>query len=129
MKRFILLLALCTISPFANCQEKVNLQALIVGFRPNDTIKIDDFLNIEELSLNSNGYTIVGFGLDFMDSGFFKEFRSNSNLITDEMRSAITDLKKRNMKTTKIFFENIKVKSPQGKIMTLGGLLHILKIK
>ena len=129
MKRGILLLALYTISIIANCQDKVNIQAQISGYKPNDTINIDDFLDVGELSLNNNDYVIEGFGLDFIASGFFKEFTSNSNKFTDEMRSAITDLKKRNMKVTKIFFEKIKVKSPQDKIMIIGGLLHVLRIK
>lgn len=129
MKRLILILVLCTISFIANCQDKANIQVQIRGYMPFDTIMIDDFLNIGELSINNNDYVIEGFGLDFMDSGFFKEFRSNSNKLTDEMKSAITDLKKRNMKFTKMFFEDIKVKSPQGKTMIIGGLLNILRIK
>lgn len=128
MKKIVLLLALCSIFFIANCQDKENIQAQIFGHKPNDTISIDDFLNIGELSLNNNDYVIESFGLDFIDSGFFREFSSSSNKLTDEMKNAISNLKKRNMKTTKIFFEKIRVKSPQGKILTIGGLLHVLKI-
>lgn len=129
MKKFIILLLICIISINSMCQDYNSIQVQIRGYKPNDTIAIDDFLNIGELSIDNNVYVIVGFGLDFIDSGFFKEFKSNSNKLTEEMRIAITDLKKRNMKTTKIFFENIKVKSPQGKIYSGFGILHVLKIK
>lgn len=125
----ILLIVFFAISELANCQDNKTILAEIRGHKPNDTITIDDFLNIGELSIEKAGYEIVSFGLDFMDSGFFQEFKSNSNKLTEEMRSAITKLKKRNMNVTKIFFENIRVKSPQGMIISGGGLLYVLKIK
>ncbi len=129
MRTLILLIAFVAISSIAKCQDNITVQSEIRGYMPNDTIGIDEFLKIGELSIDKAGYDIVSYGLDFMDSGFLQEYKSNSNKLTEEMRSAITNLKKKNMKVTKIFFEDIKIKSPKGIIISGGGLLYVLKIK
>lgn len=129
MRKLIILLSLITIAFVGNCQHNNNLQAVIQGYKTSDTVMIDDFLKIGEISLNNSTYTIEEFGLILMDSGFLKEFKCNSNKITDDVRNAILDLKKGNMKKTKMLIENPRIKTPEGKIMTLGCTLYILQIK
>ena len=127
MKRLILLVIVSFIVSIALGQT--NIEAFLYGHKANDTISIDDFLCIQNLSVNNGDYTILGFQLNIMDRGFLKEFKSDSDKITQEMKDAVENLKNKNMKVTKIFFENIKVKTPEGKIKTIGGLLHIIKIE
>lgn len=127
MKRLILLAVAIYIASTAVGQT--NIEAFLNGYKANDTIAINDFLNIQNLSVSNSDYTVVGFQLNIMDRGFLKEFKSDSDRITQEMMTAIESLKNKNMKTTKIFFENIKVKTPEGKVKIIGGLLHIIKIE
>lgn len=127
MKRMILLIVATSLVSIAAGQA--NAVAFFNGYKANDTITINEFLNIQNLSVSNKDYTIVGFQLNIMDRGFLKEFKSNSDKITPEMKYALENLKNMNMKVTKIFLEDIKVKTPEGKIKTIGGLLHIIKIE
>lgn len=127
MKGLIILIMACSIASTTMGQN--NIQVYINGYNGVDTITINEFMNIQHLSINNSHYTITGFQLNIMDRGFLKEFKSDSNEITEEMRNAVGSLKGKNMKTAKIFFEDIKVKTPEGKIKTIGGLLHIIKIE
>lgn len=129
MKKLIISLALLAITSTAICQTKQNIQACIEGYKLSDTIRIDDLIRIGELSLNTQEYSIVGFGFLLMDSGFLKEFKSNSNKLTDEMKSALTDLKTKNMRMVKICFENIIIASPPNNKKNIGALLYRLKVK
>jgi len=127
MRKLILLaIASCIVSTTTG---QTNIEVFLNGHKGNDTIAINDFLSIQNLSVSNKDYTVVCFQLNIMDRGFLKEFRSSSDKITQEMMNAIETLKNKNMKTTKIFFENIKIKTPEGKIKTIGGLLHIIKIE
>ncbi|MGE0076922.1 MAG: hypothetical protein AB7S48_03590 [Bacteroidales bacterium] len=127
MKRLILLIIVCSTTSISIGQNSI--QAFLDNYKASDTIAINDFLNIQSLSISNSDYTIAGYQLNIMDRGFLKEFKSDSDKITDEMRDAIENLKGKNIKTTKIFFEDIKVKTPVGKIKNIGGLLHIIKIE
>lgn len=127
MKGLIILIMACSIASTTMGQN--NIQVYINGHNGVDTITINEFMNIQHLSINNSNYTITGFQLNIMDRGFLKEFKRDSNEITEEMRNAVGSLKGKNMKTAKIFFEDIKVKTPEGKIKTIGGLLHIIKIE
>ncbi len=129
MKKLIISLALLAITLAAICQTKQNIQARIEGYKLSDTLQIDDLLRIGELSLNTKEYEIVGFGFLLMDSGFLKEFKSESNKLTDEMKSALTDLKGKNMKVIKICFENIIIASPPNNWKYWGSLINKLKVK
>jgi len=129
MKKLIISLTLLFIASTAICQSKQNIQACIEGYKLSDTIQIDDLLRIGELSLNTKEYSIVSFGLVFMGGVFLTEFKSNSNKLTDEMKSALTGLKTKNMKTVKICFENIIIASPPNNRKYLGSLIYRLKVK
>lgn len=127
MKKLILLaIASCIVSITAG---QTNIEVFLNGHKGNDTIAIDNFLSIQNLSVSNKDYTVAGFQLNIMDRGFLREFRSSSDKITQEMMNAIEALKNKNMKTTKIFFENIKVKTPEGNVKDIGGLLYIIKIE
>lgn len=123
---FLMTIAICIVSITAG---QTNIEAFLYGYKGNDTITIDNFLCIQNLSVNNGDYTIVGFQLNIMDRGFLKEFKSDSDKITQEMKDAVENLKNKNMKVTKIFLESIKAKTPEGKIKTIGGLLYIIKIE
>ncbi|NOU17512.1 MAG: hypothetical protein HOO91_08135 [Bacteroidales bacterium] len=129
MKKLIISLALLAITSTAICQTKQNIQACIKGYNLTDTIQIDDLIRIGELSLNTKEYSIVGFGLVFMGGVFLTEFKSNSNKLTDEMRSALTGLKGKNMRVIKICFENITIVTPSDNRRNIGALIYRLKIK
>ncbi len=126
MRKLILLaIASCIVSTTSG---QTNIEVFLNGHKGGDTIAIDNFLSIQNLSVSNNDYTVAGFQLNIMDRGFLKEFRSSSDKITQEMMNAIEALRNKNMKTTKIFFENIKVKTPEGVIKDAGGLLYIIKV-
>jgi hypothetical protein len=129
MKRLITSLAFIAITSAAICQNKQSVQAYIEGYKMTDTIQIDDLLRIGELSLSSKEYSIDGFGFVFMDSGFLKEFKSNSNKLTDEMKSSLTMLKTKNMRVVKICFENITIAIPPDRKSNIGALIYRVKIK
>ncbi len=127
MRKLILLaIASCIVSITAG---QTNIEVFLNGHKGGDTIAIENFLSIQNLSVSNKNYMVVGFQLNIMDRGFLKEFRSSSDKITQEMMNAIETLKNKNMKTTKIFFENIKVKTPEGNVKDIGGLLYIIKIE
>jgi len=127
MRKLILLaIASCIVSTTSG---QTNIEVFLNGHKGGDTIAIDNFLSIQNLSVSNNDYTVAGFQLNIMDRGFLKEFRSSSDKITQEMMNAIEALKNKNMKTAKIFFENIKVKTREGNVKDVGGLLYIIKIE
>lgn len=127
MRKLILLaIASCIVSTTSG---QTNIEVFLNGHKGSDTIAIDNFLSIQNLSVSNKDYTVAGFQLNIMDRGFLSEFRSSSDKITQEMMNAIEALKNKNMKTTKIFFENIKVKTPEGNVKDIGGLLYIIKIE
>lgn len=127
MRKLILLaIASCIVSITTG---QTNIEVFLNGHKGSDTIAIDNFLSIQNLSVSNNDYTVAGFQLNIMDRGFLKEFRSSSDKITQEMVNAIEALKNKNMKTAKIFFENIKVKTREGNVKDVGGLLYIIKIE
>jgi|GEM_PF-5550107 len=127
MRKLILLaIASCIVSTTSG---QTNIEVFLDGHKGGDTIAIENFLSIQNLSVSNKDYTVAGFQLNIMDRGFLREFRSSSDKITQEMMNAIEALKNKNMKTTKIFFENIKVKTPEGNVKDIGGLLYIIKIE
>jgi len=127
MRKLILLaIASCIVSITTG---QTNIEVFLNGHKGGDTIAIDNFLSIQNLSVSNKDYTVAGFQLNIMDRGFLKEFRSSSDKITQEMMNAIEALKNKNMKTAKIFFENIKVKTREGNVKDVGGLLYIIKIE
>lgn len=128
MKRMLILVVMFLLSSVAVCQNNA-VSIFINGYSPGDTIAVGNFVSIDSLSTSNKGFAIVGFKLNIMDSGFLKEFKSDSYRLTDEMKNTIMGLKDKNMRATKIFFEDIKVKTPDGKVRVIGGLLHVVKIK
>lgn len=129
MKKLIISLALLIIASTAICQSKQNIQAYIEGHKLSDTIKIDNLIRIGELSLNTKECSIVGFSFVFIDNGFVKELKSNSNKLTDEMMSALADLKAKNVKMIKICFDNITIAIPPSRRSNIGALIYRVKIK
>jgi hypothetical protein len=130
MKNFMFLIALLTISVFANCQNKPEVQARLANYKPSDTIMLADFTKLSELSLSSPDYSIVGFTLSFVGTGgYTKSIQSKSNKITEEMKNSIVNLASREPAISRITFEEIMVKTPQNKEITIEPLVHKFKLK
>jgi len=128
MKKIILILSIVSTSFATAGQNKDTVQAYIEGYKITDTIRIEDLLRIGGISLNNNQFSIESFSLIFMDRGFLQEFKTTSNKLTDEMKNALTNLKNKNIKSVKILFENIIVRTPQNTKSNIGMLIYKLKL-
>ena len=130
MKKLLISLVFVTIcNLIANCQNSNNIQAMIAEYKENDTLTIDDFLTLKEMDLNDSDYKITSFALILVDSGFVKEIKSNSNLITDQMKDALLNFNDKSKEVTKIYFKNITIQSPQNQELKIKSLVYILKLK
>jgi hypothetical protein len=129
MKKLVFYLTFIAISLIANCQDKANIQAVIAGYKSNDTIKMADFLKLSEISLNNKDYWIAGFTMLFKDGEYDIELGSNSNKITDAMKSAFRNLKERSDKIKYIVFKDINVQKTQTKKIKIDDLVCKLKLE
>ncbi|NJO89783.1 MAG: hypothetical protein HC831_13170 [Chloroflexia bacterium] len=68
-------------------------------------------------------YKIIQFQMNIAANGFNKQFRSNSNMLTDEQLSEIRKLQR----GQSIYFDDIKAQGPDGIIRKLSSFS--LKIK
>jgi hypothetical protein len=127
MKKLFLSLAFIAVTLIANSQNNVTVQAMIPGYKTNDTIKIADFLKLTEISLSNKEYSIVRFTLAFSDGVSDYEEVSNSNKITDKMKSALSKLMLHNTKPRYIVIKDISVQSSPNKTLKIENLVYILK--
>jgi beta-lactamase regulating signal transducer with metallopeptidase domain len=107
--------------------EKV--QAVITGYKMNDTIKMADFLKLSEISLNNREYSVLSFQLAFEDNGIDFIAHSNSNKITEEQKNIFLKRKDKTKDIIRIYIERIKVQQSQGNIIDIPPLIYSLKIK
>lgn len=129
MKKGVFSLVFVAISLFADCQDYLNTHALLAGHQFSDTIKIEDIFKFSEIVLDNKAYSIVSFTLFFKDSGYDYEFKSNSNIITDEMREALLNIKQRDAKLKIIVFKDIYIQRTKGKIVKIGDSIYKLKLE
>jgi hypothetical protein len=127
MKKLFLSLAFIAVSLIASSQSNVNLRAMITGYKTNDTIKIADFLKLTEITLNNKEYSIVKFTLLFSDGLSDYEEVSNSNKITDKMKSGLSKVQMHDSKPRHIVIKDISVQSSQNKSLKLENLVYIIK--
>jgi hypothetical protein len=126
MKKLFLNLALIAVSLIANSQNNVNIRAMIAGYKTNDTIKIADFLKLTEITLNNKEYSIVKFTLFFSDGLSDYEEVSNSNKITDKMKSGLSKVQMHDSKPRHIVIKDISAQSSQNKSLKLENLVYII---
>lgn len=127
MKKILSILVFATISTITFCQSKEDIQPQLEGYKQNDIVKYDDFIKNGKLTINSNEYKVVGFTL-MVWAGMVQEFKSDTCIITDEMKKVLEELKSKGFKTSKIYFHDIKIKNSKGKIKTTGDLIYKLKL-
>jgi hypothetical protein len=130
MKKLLFSLVLMATFFIANCQVKDNVQAQIAGYKYNDTIKIDDFLRIGEISLNSKDYSIESFILSFTYGGFKMEYKSNSKRLTEEMKKELMIYRgKKDIQVLLISLFDISVTKPNTKPIKIGDLIFRVKMR
>jgi len=129
MKKLLIFFALVAISFAANCQNNVKVQAMIAGYKINDTIKVADFLKLTEISLNNKEYSIVSFELSFDAKGYKISTESTSNKITDQMKSSFSKNLPNQMDMIRIYIEKIVVQKPKSKSFIVEPLVYILRLK
>ena len=127
MKKYLLSLVFIAATLFANSQSNVYVRAMIPGYKTNDTIKIADFLKLNEISVNNKEFSIVRFTLAFSDGLSDYEEVSNSNKITDKMKSALSKVQLHDSKPRHIVIKDISIKSSQNKSLKLENLVYIIK--
>jgi hypothetical protein len=128
MRKIFLVLALALSSFASMSQNGAVVKAYIEGCKISDTLKIDDLIRIGEISVDNKEFSIVSFTLTFLDRGFLQEYKATSNKLTDEMKTALVGLKSKNMKSVKLLFENIIVRTPQNTKSNIGILIYKVKI-
>jgi hypothetical protein len=130
MKKLLFFFVFMVASIIGNCQVKDNIQAQIAGYKYNDTIKVDDFLRIGELSLNSKEYSIESFSLSFTYGGFNMEYKSNSKGLTEEMKKELMIFSgKKDLQVLTINLFDISITKPKTKPIKIGDLIYRLKMK
>jgi hypothetical protein len=129
MKKLLFSLAFVATAFIANCQNNVNVGAMIPGYKSNDTIEIADFLKLTEISLTNKEYSILHFTLAFSYGLADYEESSSSNKITDKMRGILTKINLQSDKPLNITVKDISVKSIQNENVKIGNLTYVLKMK
>jgi hypothetical protein len=126
MKKILFSLSLMAITLFIKGQDNKEVSALLNGYKASDTILIDDFIKINELSLSKPGYSITSFVLIFVDNGYQNEVPGKSAEITEEMKKSLLNRISKNDKLIRITFSEIKVKTPSNNEIKIGSLVHKL---
>jgi hypothetical protein len=127
MKKHLLSLVFLAATLFANSQSNANVRAMIPGYKTNDTIKIADFLKLTEISLSNKEYSIVRFTLAFSDGLYDYEEVSDSNKITDKMKSALSKVQLHDSKPRHIVIKEISIQSSKNMSQKLENLVYIIK--
>ncbi|MBN1416594.1 MAG: hypothetical protein JW973_15940 [Bacteroidales bacterium] len=129
MKKISVLLVFLTISIFTHCQEKDKIQAFIAGYKSNDTILYDNLIKIPEIELNNKDYSIVGFTITLTYEGYVHVYESNSCKITEEMRTSLAGIRKKNVEIISLNLQDIKVRTPKDKEINVVNLAYKIKMK
>jgi hypothetical protein len=127
-KLFAFLFFTICLNATLNAQQKTDtIQKANLGDLPYATIcnvnggkiALDILVKADSLICSNNNYKIISFTMIKIQG----ELLSNSNCLTTDMKKSIGQMKSGN----KLFFNDIKAKSPVGKIVVLNPI--ILKIK
>lgn len=98
---------------------KSNLPIASIGGVTGGMIAMDTLKNAGSLICSEKNYTVISFTM-FRN---MIEYSSSDNMLTSEMKKSIKEIKSGD----KLYFENIKVKSPEGNLVVLSPI--ILKVK
>jgi len=140
MKNILFILVFMTISFFVNCQDTAVCHASLGNYNSSDTILLDDFVKLSELSLSSSEYSIVSYNAEFVaQEGYTVLLKGNSNTITQEIKDLLLS-RAVNMKKSppyfpghdpncfRFFFTDIIVKSTENNEVNIGYLMCKLKM-
>ena len=100
MKTVCISLTILICSFYANCQIAENPKFLFPGYNLNDTIDLEEFLNVDRLSIDDNDFTISSFVLTYSDGEYDTATKNNSGKITDNMKKILLKLKNGNEKSS-----------------------------
>ncbi|NVO03366.1 MAG: hypothetical protein HXX09_11765 [Bacteroidetes bacterium] len=136
MKRVIVIFVILMATYGAKCQEQlsrgINNEAVAVridGYKTNDTIKLDDFLRLSELSLNNKEYSIASYKFSYTKHGVTKEVVAKSNELTDTIMYNLREEKndKKYYSVLLVHIDNIKLKSKDGSKKVAPPLTYFIK--
>lgn len=129
MRKLFSITAFSILSLISFCQTDKILQPYLEGHKVIDTVKMEDFnVGSSRLTLDSKEYKVVGFTL-LVWAGIVREYKSDSCGITNEMKSALEELKTRGFKTSKIYFHEIRIKNKNGEEKITGDVVYKIKLK
>ena len=123
MKKIYLLTLIIFTANFAKSQESLskgmssdNVKVSIKGYNANDTIKLDDFLRLSELSLNNKNYSIASYRFSYTKHGLTSEVYAKSNEFSDTIIFNLMKEKedRKYYSVLQIHIDNIKLKSKDG---------------
>ncbi|MCX6302313.1 MAG: hypothetical protein NTW82_09015 [Bacteroidia bacterium] len=130
MKKIVTFLMLIAITIIAHCQDKDNIQIRIPDYKENDTIILEDLLNMEYIFLCNKNYLIISFVLVYTYGNNDFMMISKSNKLTDDMKKRLIGFESMNVKFLKISFKAITVEtSLKEQIKTGPQLKYTLRIK
>lgn len=130
MKKIVTFLMLIAITIIAHCQDKDNIQIRIPDYKENDTIILEDLLNMEYIFLCNKNYLIISFVLVYTYGNNDFMMVSKSNKLTDDMKKRLIGFESMNVKFLKISFKAITVEtSLKEQIKTGPQLKYTLRIK
>jgi hypothetical protein len=130
MKKIVTFLMLMAITTVAQCQDKDNIQIRIPDYKENDTINLQDLLNMEYIFLCNKNYLITSFVLVYTYGNNDFMMISKSNKLTDDMKKRLIGFESMNVKLLKISFKAITVEtSLNEQIKTGPQLKYTLRIK
>jgi len=128
MKKLFTLSVFIAITIFSWGQDRNTVRPFIPGYKENDTIRLDDFLKIKEISL-SNKAKVESFVLVYTDNGYDFMMKGKSNTLNEEMKARLLKFKARNIKYLKIAIKAVAYKTPQNEEQRTGQVKYVLRIK
>jgi hypothetical protein len=136
MKKICLLFLIIFTSNIVKSQESLsrgmssdNVQVSIDGYKVNDTIKLDDFLRLSELSLNNKDYSISSYRFSYTKHGLTSEIFAKSNQFSDTIIYNLMKEKddKKYYSILQVHIDNIKLKSKDGSKKVAESLTFFIK--
>jgi hypothetical protein len=128
MKKLVTISVFIAMTIFILGQDKNNVRPFITGYKENDTIRLDDFLKIKEISL-SNKSKVESFVLVYTDNGYDFMMKGISNTLNEEMKARLLKFKNRNLKYLKISLKAVAYRTPQNEELKTGPVKYVLRIK
>jgi len=129
MKKIVAFIGLLSITFFAICQNKDNIQTRIPDYNEKDTIKLDDLLSRKDIFICNKNYPVLSFVLVYKYGNNDYMMISKSNYLTEDMKTRLVKFKSMNIAFLNLSFKAITVRTPQMEEIKTGPLKYILKIK